>query len=189
VTIGRENCDIVLADTEVSRRHARIVAHAGGLAIEDLGSTNGTYVNAVKLAGPAPLAAGDVVTMGDSELRVEVVADPGATRLRRGPAGPPATSATPVAQPAAPAVAPVQTEPVSADQARGDVPAPAPASASRVHQTLPPVKHPPSTEFRPEATPGGGRRGSAATRTEATLISYGVVLTTAAAVTVYLIQR
>src|SRR4029079_91479 len=45
VTFGREGCDVVLSDPEVSRRHAVLRESETGLAIEDLGSTNGTYVN------------------------------------------------------------------------------------------------------------------------------------------------
>ena len=52
-TIGREGCDVNLMDPEVSRRHATIRDQGGSLAIEDLGSTNGTYVNDARTTSPS----------------------------------------------------------------------------------------------------------------------------------------
>ena len=52
LTIGREGTDIVLPDPEVSRKHAVMrVLESGGAAVEDLGSTNGTYVNDERIDG------------------------------------------------------------------------------------------------------------------------------------------
>jgi pSer/pThr/pTyr-binding forkhead associated (FHA) protein len=59
-------------DPELSRQHARVVRRAGGqLTIEDLGSTNGTFVNGIKVDGPRKLAPGDVVRVGETDLRYE----------------------------------------------------------------------------------------------------------------------
>ncbi len=44
VTIGRSGCDIILDDPELSRRHARIRIHGSEATLEDMGSTNGTFV-------------------------------------------------------------------------------------------------------------------------------------------------
>jgi S-DNA-T family DNA segregation ATPase FtsK/SpoIIIE len=44
VTIGRSGCDVILDDPELSRRHARIRIHGADATLEDLGSTNGTFV-------------------------------------------------------------------------------------------------------------------------------------------------
>jgi len=68
---GQEN-DVDLVDARVSRRHARLVRSADGVIIEDLGSTNGTLVNGVKISGPTRITPGDVVSVGDTELRVEI---------------------------------------------------------------------------------------------------------------------
>ncbi len=68
--IGREGTDIVLADPEVSRRHAAIREHGDGIAIEDLGSTNGTYVNQRRITAPAEVGAGDRVRVGRTMLEL-----------------------------------------------------------------------------------------------------------------------
>jgi|SRR5215210_2432126 len=83
LTIGREGCDVVLPDPEVSRRHAVMrVDAAGGVAIEDLGSTNGTWVNDERVDGSTPVAAGDVVRFGNTLWHA---AAPGAATLVGGP--------------------------------------------------------------------------------------------------------
>lgn len=69
--LGRDAaCEIVLADPRVSRRHARVRVEGDALLIEDLGSTGGTFVNGGRIAQPTRLAPGDVVLVGDTELRV-----------------------------------------------------------------------------------------------------------------------
>ena len=201
ITIGREDCEIVLADPEVSRRHATIRSLDDALAIEDLGSTNGTFVNGERLTGVSGLKDGDVITMANSALRVEVQVDAGATRLRPVQTAPapqaqpePAPPAPPTPTPAPPQPAAAQPEPPAAEQAtrfgevRGDVPAPEPSSASRVHQAVNPTPAPPKHDFDPGGT-GGTRRGSAATRLEATVICYAVVLATAVGVILYVLAE
>ena len=69
--IGREGCDIVLADPEVSRRHAAVRAVESTLALEDLGSLNGTFVNGGRVNGTTVLAVGDTVQLGNTVMRVE----------------------------------------------------------------------------------------------------------------------
>ncbi len=71
--IGRSrDCDIVLADANISRRHAEIRPADGGWAVSDMGSTNGVLVNGRKIDGPAPLRAGDRIELGTTELRFEL---------------------------------------------------------------------------------------------------------------------
>jgi hypothetical protein len=66
--IGRgAEADIQLTDTGVSRRHAEVTVGAAGIRITDLGSTNGTYVNGVRVTTTS-LNDGDRVTVGGSEL-------------------------------------------------------------------------------------------------------------------------
>jgi pSer/pThr/pTyr-binding forkhead associated (FHA) protein len=71
-TIGREGCEIVLADPEVSRRHALIRQVDSDLAIEDLASLNGTWINGERLTGIRTLTPGDSIRMGNTvgEIRV-----------------------------------------------------------------------------------------------------------------------
>ncbi len=67
-TLGRGDVEIPLEDPFASSRHARIVAEGAVLVLEDLGSTNGTYLNGEPLRGPQPLHAGDRIRIGDSEF-------------------------------------------------------------------------------------------------------------------------
>ena len=65
VTIGRSgDCDLALNDTYLSTRHARVANDGGDLTIEDLGSTNGTYVNQELVEGRVHLERGDIVQVG-----------------------------------------------------------------------------------------------------------------------------
>ncbi len=63
--------EIRLEDPFASSRHARVLTQAGAVVLEDLGSTNGTYLNEELLQGPAPLHPGDRVRIGDSEFTYE----------------------------------------------------------------------------------------------------------------------
>lgn len=67
VTLGRDiTNDIVINDPEVSRHHMRLTRGAGGFTIEDLGSTNGTFINGQRLTGARPLRPGDMVGLGET---------------------------------------------------------------------------------------------------------------------------
>ena len=67
VLLGRgEDCGIKIARTEISRFHARIERQSdGALLIEDLGSSNGTFVNGQRITQATPLKAGDRLLFGD----------------------------------------------------------------------------------------------------------------------------
>lgn len=67
-TLGRGDVEIQLEDPFASSRHARITRQGHVLVIEDLGSTNGTYLNEEPLTGPQPLHSGDRIRIGDSEF-------------------------------------------------------------------------------------------------------------------------
>lgn len=68
-TLGRsDRVDIQIDDPFASSRHARIERQGDVLVIEDLGSTNGTYLNGDLLDGPQPLHPGDRIRIGDNEF-------------------------------------------------------------------------------------------------------------------------
>ena len=70
--LGRgDQADIALEDSFASSRHARLVPHGDVIVLEDLGSTNGTYLNGEPLRGPQPLHPGDRIRIGDSEFTFE----------------------------------------------------------------------------------------------------------------------
>jgi S1-C subfamily serine protease len=68
--VGRgSDCELTLADGEASRRHALLRPQAdGSVVLEDLGSTNGTFVNGRRINGPVTLRGGERVRIGDTEL-------------------------------------------------------------------------------------------------------------------------
>lgn len=73
VMLGRGDlAEIRLEDPFASSKHARIFEQGGILAVEDLGSTNGTYLNEELLESPRPLHPGDRLRIGDSEFTFEV---------------------------------------------------------------------------------------------------------------------
>lgn len=88
VVVGRDDdCDLVLGDGQASRRHAAFIVGADGfLTVEDLGSTNGTFVNGQRITGPVRLLGGETIRIGESELTVA-------------PAGSPLPAAAPAAPP------------------------------------------------------------------------------------------
>jgi hypothetical protein len=70
--LGRgDDADIVLEDSFASSRHARVAPHGDVIVLEDLGSTNGTYLNDEPLRGPQPLHPGDRIRIGDSDFVFE----------------------------------------------------------------------------------------------------------------------
>ena len=73
VTVGRggQNDLVLNGDEFASARHARIEARGDGVWVQDLGSTNGTYVNGARVVGAQRVKAGDVVRVGDTDLVVE----------------------------------------------------------------------------------------------------------------------
>jgi hypothetical protein len=82
-TIGREGCEIVMPDPEVSRRHALIRLLDADLAIEDLSSLNGTWINGERITGVRALAAGDSLRFGNTIGKVREAG--AATRIGDGP--------------------------------------------------------------------------------------------------------
>ena len=73
LTFGRSSQnDVDLnRDEYASSRHARLEPRRDGVWLEDIGSTNGTYLNGIRLTRPKRLASGDIVRIGETELRYE----------------------------------------------------------------------------------------------------------------------
>lgn len=72
LTIGRSpDNDLQLQDSQVSRLHAVIEQAAGGFALVDLGSSNGTYLNRTRVHSPVKLRVGDTITIGQHRLLVQ----------------------------------------------------------------------------------------------------------------------
>lgn len=112
LTVGRDpSNDIVINDPQVSRQHLRITRQGQMVVIEDLGSTNGTFANGVRLTGPHVLSNGDVIGLGDgvtlTYYEVGIAADIAETIVGRpgSAAPPPFESIPPAAAPQMPPTA------------------------------------------------------------------------------------
>ncbi len=101
--IGRhaEGAGRLADDDEISRSHARIsLDRSGFCAIEDLGSTNGTFVNGLRISGPQTLSVGDTIEVGGTTLVVRELPIPATERsLRAVPPQPTAAPGTSVQAP------------------------------------------------------------------------------------------
>src|SRR5512135_346538 len=87
LVIGRDSSsNIAISDAEVSRKHARLTFQGGKYVLEDLGSTNGTFVNGQRLTSAAVLKSGDVVSLGEQIVLMyeSLAGDAGSTMISRG---------------------------------------------------------------------------------------------------------
>lgn len=164
ITIGRDiTNDITINDPEVSRHHAKLIRGGGGYTMEDLGSTNGTFVNGQRLMGARPLSPGDMVGLGETvTLAYESTVMAGYAPTQQplgGPSPAPGGYAppSPYAPPPSPGVsAPPQPQPQPQQQYPTYQPYP---------QTQPQYEYSDSQPSRPmynyEAEPTGGGGGMA----------------------------
>jgi pSer/pThr/pTyr-binding forkhead associated (FHA) protein len=126
LNIGRDSSnEIPVNDAEVSRRHARLTFQGGKFVLEDMGSTNGTFVNGQRLTGPRVLKSGEVISLGEQIVFVyeAVDSDPGATMV------------SPRNIPAQPR--PVATPPPPPPAFAGQIPANQPAEAGSAKKINP----------------------------------------------------
>jgi hypothetical protein len=129
LSLGREaGNDLVIEDPQISRRHARLTRQGNSYLLEDLGSTNGTFVNGSRVSTPVLLANGDLIGLADTvvlAVQIPVVIDAGETFVGHATdadttsvkQGPPATQ---------PAFTPVAPPPAVAKPQPAYVPPPAP---------------------------------------------------------------
>ncbi len=209
-TVGREGCDIVLADPEVSRRHAALRITGDGASVEDFGSTNGTFVNDERVSGTRPLSDGDVVRFGNTEWELR-----GTNAAAGGVAAPQVTAARPVptcaaSRPSRPSRLRRPSQPQPAASAGGGAPAavaepptaaqPVAPSATGAAATCPRRRTSPPRRsgarcrsprcprrrrsLRSERRP---RRGSAATRGGYTAFCFALFIATIIGVVIYFI--
>ena len=140
-------------DEEISRSHARIsLDRSGFCAIEDLGSTNGTFVNGLRVSGPQTLSVGDTVEVGGTTLVVRELPIPAAERSLKAvppqPTHPPGRQAPPVsASQATPLAASGRSERTSGS----DQPSPARPAGPPTQSAAPPTQ--PKTDAKPDAGP------------------------------------
>ncbi len=153
--LGREaGNDLVIEDPQISRRHARLTRQGNSYLLEDLGSTNGTFVNGSRVSTPVLLANGDLIGLADTvvlAVQIPVVIDAGetfvghatdadTTSVKQGP---------PVTQPA---FTPVVTPAAAAKPQPAYVP-PAPPPAA-----YPPAEYPPGVAPLQETPATDNRR-------------------------------
>jgi predicted component of type VI protein secretion system len=109
IIIGREASNgVAINDAEISRKHAKLSLHGSAYVIQDLGSTNGSFVNGQRLTGTQVLNPGDTVSFGENIVMIyEATQDPNATVISSAqapktvaPARKPAPSSTPAPPPA-----------------------------------------------------------------------------------------
>jgi hypothetical protein len=174
VVIGREDTDLTIDDEELSRRHAVVRRFNNRLQVEDLGSTNGTFVDGARIAEPTLLGGGAEIKLGATVLVVEgvlpVASGESVTAARNATRISPTLSENSVGAPqaaAAPRPAPPPTGPITG-------PGPAPSQ--------------PLGEFRP---PGRVRRkrGLASRSWVPVALSFGTMIIVAIALVIYFSQH
>ena len=162
--LGRDpaSATLVIEDPEASRRHASVAPSATGVTVEDLGSTNGTFVNGERVEGRREAGVGDEIRVGNTVLVVQSTVE--ATRMSEVPApadpGVTATGDAPAdtsEQPAAP------EPPVSPQSEPGAAEPPAPPPPPEPAATPPPAPEPPAAPpppppvSAPAPPPGAGQ--------------------------------
>lgn len=144
VVIGRENADFTIDDPEVSRRHVVVRRLGGAVEIEDLGSSNGTFVDDQRIDAPTRVGGGARIRVGTTVLEVEGILPVQATRLA-GVADPQTTRATPIAEP--------QVTRARAIPERQPIAEPQPTAARSVQPSPPAPLAPPTEQVAPVPSP------------------------------------
>lgn len=202
--IGREHADLTIDDPEMSRRHAAIRVSDGGIELEDLGSTNGTLVDGVRISAPVMLGGGERVKLGETAIEIEVeieVVDDDATRLhqsphdadltmmRTAPTAPPPDATAAYAAPLPDATAAYAPPPPPPGPLPSAPPPPAPALVpAQPAQPALPVQ--PFGAFTPTAGGrAGGRQGVATRLWVPAVLTFATIGGTAVALILYFAGR
>ncbi len=168
IVIGREDTDLAIDDDEMSGRHAVVRRHANRLQVEDLGSTNGTFVDGARIAEPTLLGGGAEIKLGTTVLVVEGV--------------------LPVSDTSGDIPAPRNVTRVSAAIVDGSSPPPASPAAPAPAAPAPAAPTQAVGEFRP---PERSRRqpGLASRSWVPVALSFGTVILVAIALVIYFSQH
>ncbi|MBV9606637.1 MAG: FHA domain-containing protein [Solirubrobacterales bacterium] len=191
IVIGREDADLDLDDLELSRRHAVVRRFANRLQVEDLGSTNGTFVDGNRIAEPTLLGGGAEIKIGTTVLVVEGVLPVGSSESGRELGDAAARNVTRVS-PAVGANSAVGSPQAAASAAAPPATAP-PSSAS---PSSAPITGPPATQAQPTQPlapfhpPAQRRQKGLASRSWLPVaLSFGTVVIVAIALVIYFSQH
>jgi pSer/pThr/pTyr-binding forkhead associated (FHA) protein len=170
VVIGREGTDLTIDDQDVSRRHAAIRPSEGRLQVEDLGSTNGTFVDGNRIEEPTLIGGGAEIQLGGTRILVEGVL--------------PARESSGDSQTTRQRSIPPEFQKQKAQEAVAPAP---PAAPARPTAASPPRPAEPLAPFHPPEH--GRQRGLASRSWTPVLLSYGSVILTAIALVLYFALR
>lgn len=195
VTIGRESTDVLIEDdSEVSRNHAVVRASDNGVEVEDLGSTNGTFVNERRISEPTRLATGDILRVGQTRLDLEIEEDPNRTVVSGLVAPPTQEHSAPIAQvpppssgPSpddAPPSEPAETATPSESQV-DELPLPSSKPVDEPQAAPDPETRQPTSELPTRRKVGGGGVQRAGSSKRTLLVLAGVVLFGVVALVLY----
>jgi len=177
LVIGRQDTDVTIDDPEISRRHAVVRRHANRLQVEDLGSSNGTYVDGARVQEPTLLGGGAEIRVGATVLVVEGVLPVQVPEAEEAAGG-----GESIVPDLARQVTRVQNVPPPPPAQEAAVPA-ATASTQAPASPAPQAPSGPVGEFRP---PQRARRGGIATRSwVAVALSFGTALAVAIALIIF----
>jgi hypothetical protein len=196
IVIGRENADLEIDDAEISRRHVAVRRLERTLEVEDLGSSNGTFVDGKQIDAPTPVGGGAEIKLGRTVLTVEGVLPVDATKLCAAPdaiADPQVTRARDVPAEVLDATrarrVPDRTPAAAAEGGGGANAAHAEASAS-APSASPPAGGEAALELGAFAPPAHRRRRGLASRSWLPpLLSFGTVVLVAVALVIYFAAR
>jgi pSer/pThr/pTyr-binding forkhead associated (FHA) protein len=177
LVIGRQDTDVTIDDLELSRRHAVVRRHANRLQVEDLGSSNGTFVDGNRIEEPTLLGGGAEIRIGATVLVVEGVLPVQSTEARE------RAGVDTIGPGLARQVTRVQAvPPPPPQQQEAAVSAGATSTAAPSAPAAPPPQTP-IAEFRP---PQRAHRGGIATRSWlAVALSFGTAIAVAVALVIF----